>query len=442
MRVVHCVGWYLPQSVGGSELYVHGLARALRAHGVETIVMAPASDGLPDRYVYDGVEVVRYPVVDERSLDQHEGRDPHGGFEVFQRELETLRPDVFHLHSFTYGSGLHHLRHARSLGLATLVTFHVPGMVCARGTMMRFGREACDGLIDARQCVPCWLMSRGLPEVIAIPAGRLLRSMPEFGQGIARTPLRTVLRAPTRIEASGRVLHELVDLADRAVVVCVWLRDALLLNGVAEHKLAFYRQAVTSILPVDEWGPLPSDRPHSPLRIGYFGRGTRVKGVDVLVRAVCSLPRACRVELSVHAPTNSEEDRDYMAKVRAITGTDSRVRFVDPVAAADIQASMRRHDVVAVPSVVLETGPLVAMEALAAGVPVLGSDLGGLRELIEPGINGWLVRANDVTHWAKQIETLSAPGAAVLHWHRDDTSVLTTQVLAERMFRLYEEILS
>src|SRR5438552_1219038 len=144
MKVVHCVGWYLPESFGGSELYVHGLARALQGRGVETVVMAPKADARSDRYVLDGIEVLRYPVSMQRNVDQHEGRAPHGGFEQFQRELQALRADVFHLHSLTYGCGLRHIRCASELGLATLVTLHVPRVVCARETMMRFGRAACD----------------------------------------------------------------------------------------------------------------------------------------------------------------------------------------------------------------------------------------------------------------------------------------------------------
>jgi glycosyltransferase involved in cell wall biosynthesis len=74
---------------------------------------------------------------------------------------------------------------------------------------------------------------------------------------------------------------------------------------------------------------------------------------------------------------------------------------------------MRAHDVLAVPSLWLETGPLVAMEALALGVPVLGSRLGGIAELVEHGVTGWLEPPGDVARWSTRIAELARDPAAV-----------------------------
>ena len=61
---------------------------------------------------------------------------------------------------------------------------------------------------------------------------------------------------------------------------------------------------------------------------------------------------------------------------------------------------MAEYDLVAIPSRWLETGPLVALEAFAAGVPVLGANLGGIAELVRSGIDGLLVQADDAVAWA------------------------------------------
>jgi glycosyltransferase involved in cell wall biosynthesis len=307
--------------------------------------------------------------------------------------------------------------------------------------MMRFSREVCDGRIDARRCVPCWLEWRGVPEALAIPAGELLRRV---ARGAPHAPgrLGTVLRAPARIDAAARRLDELADLADRVIAVSAWLRDALLRNGVPQDKLVLCRQGVAALQPPEAWGPIAKARSGAPLRIGFFGRGTKVKGVDRLVRAVRSLPRACAVELRVHALANLAEDRAFMAAVRAQADGEPRIQFAEPVPQADVQSAMRQYDVVAVPSMWLETGPLVAMEALAAGIPVLGSDLGGLRELIEPGVTGWLVPAYDVAAWSRQIAALAEPHAAPMRWERERTPIITMDTVAERMLGLYRELVA
>jgi glycosyltransferase involved in cell wall biosynthesis len=280
-----------------------------------------------------------------------------------------------------------------------------------------------------------------VPEALAIPAGGLLRGV---ARGARHAPgrLGTVLRTPARIDAAARRLDELAELADRVIAVCAWLRDALLRNGVPPQKLVLCRQGVTALLPPEAWGPTARARADSPLRMGFFGRGTPVKGIDRLVRAVRGLPRACALELRVHAVANFAEDRAYMAAVRALAAGDPRIWFVEPVPQAEVQHAMRQCDVVAVPSTWLETGPLVAMEALAAGIPVLGSDLGGLRELIEPGVTGWLVPALDVAAWSRQIAALAEPRAALVRWERERTPVVTMDSVAERMLDLYRELVA
>ena len=71
------------------------------------------------------------------------------------------------------------------------------------------------------------------------------------------------------------------------------------------------------------------------------------------------------------------------------------MRFHGLVDKAEVQRLMLAAAVVVVPSRWYENQPMVVLEALARGVPVVGSDLGGMPELIEPGATGELVPAND-----------------------------------------------
>ena len=63
MKIVQAVAWYHPDSVGGTELYVAALARALRAEGHDVCIAAPEPGAAaPRTYEYDGCEVFRYPI--------------------------------------------------------------------------------------------------------------------------------------------------------------------------------------------------------------------------------------------------------------------------------------------------------------------------------------------------------------------------------------------
>ena len=61
--------------------------------------------------------------------------------------------------------------------------------------------------------------------------------------------------------------------------------------------------------------------------------------------------------------------------------------------------AMRGCDFVAVPSRLLETGPLVVLKSFAAGIPVLGTRLGGIAELVTDGVDGMLFAPDDPAAW-------------------------------------------
>jgi len=83
---------------------------------------------------------------------------------------------------------------------------------------------------------------------------------------------------------------------------------------------------------------------------------------------------------------------------------DPRVRFLPPMAANEVVERLRDYDALLVPSQWLETGPLVVYEAFAAGIPVIGSNLGGIAELVTNGDNGILVEPHsDVSAWTRAI---------------------------------------
>src|SRR5207249_2120138 len=81
--------------------------------------------------------------------------------------LDRWRPDVVHFHALTLGAGSDHSRALQRRGLPYVVTYHTPSLVCQRGTLMRWGREVCDGVIRPRRCSACTLHGQGWPRPLA-----------------------------------------------------------------------------------------------------------------------------------------------------------------------------------------------------------------------------------------------------------------------------------
>jgi len=79
---------------------------------------------------------------------------------------------------------------------------------------------------------------------------------------------------------------------------------------------------------------------------------------------------------------------------------DARIRFLPPLPNDEIPSLLRCYHVLAVPSRWVENRPLVVLESFAAGTPVIGSNLGGIAELVRHQGDGLLVEAENVRAWA------------------------------------------
>lgn len=74
---------------------------------------------------------------------------------------------------------------------------------------------------------------------------------------------------------------------------------------------------------------------------------------------------------------------------RQATGTPE-IKVLGPAPHGEIEKLFRNHDATIVPSLVYENAPSVISESLSYGAPVLASRIGGIPEMVEEGVNGWL----------------------------------------------------
>jgi glycosyltransferase involved in cell wall biosynthesis len=230
---------------------------------------------------------------------------------------------------------------------------------------------------------------------------------------------------------------EMFASADRVVAVCQWFHDALAANGVPPGKLVLSRQGLpaTFLASAAEAAAMPRSR-RDPLRLVYVGRWNSVKGIDVIVRAIRALPQETDAQLTVHAVHGGAEEAAYERRIRNLAEGDRRIVFAPPLRRGEIAAAMMRHDALVVPSVWLETGPLVVLEAQAVGLYVMGSRWGGIAELVEEGPGGELVEAGSVPAWTEAIARLTERhkrGALACQPHE----VRTMSTVAAEMADLY-----
>jgi glycosyltransferase involved in cell wall biosynthesis len=439
MKIVQALGWYFPDSSGGTEVYVSGLARGLVSVGRDVVIAAPRDGGVEATYHHEGIEVYRYPVATTPSRNEAAGIEPPSMLDRFIRWIDEQAPDVYHQHGWTRGCGVHHLEAARARGVATVTTLHVPAAVCLRDTMLLDGESVCDGRIEVARCTRCWGRSRGIPTGVSalfgqLPGGARLAS-DALPNGVR---LQTAFMTPTLVEAHRQRFDRLVSASDRIVVVCEWLRAACLANDAPANKLVMSRQGVDDQFLDTVAGAPPQVRTIGPLRIGFLGRLDPVKGVDILVDAIAALPRDVAIELVIRG---LPQDDAYARRIGERAARDARITLAPPVCRGDLAPELERYDLLAIPSRWLETGPLVALEARAAGRPVAASRRGGLAEIVREPEDGWLLPPDDVTAWTGLFAKLADDPAIVRRLH-GPRRVRQMRDVCDEMIALYDELTS
>ncbi|KAA3633426.1 MAG: glycosyltransferase family 1 protein [Proteobacteria bacterium] len=193
------------------------------------------------------------------------------------------------------------------------------------------------------------------------------------------------------------VERSLARLTDRVVVVCRRDRDTALSRRIlSADRLELIHNGV----PERGGAPARAQGPGRGARVINVGRLCDQKNQLDLVRLFNALPQSTRLTLVGDGPHHDEIQREILDR-----GLESRVRLdtdnTEPdnrLAAADIYATCARW----------EGLPLAVIEALRAGLPIVATDVGGTEELVQSGVNGFLVPAGETRAFAEALERLIA----------------------------------
>lgn len=200
-----------------------------------------------------------------------------------------------------------------------------------------------------------------------------------------------------------------------------------------EHKVITVHNGID----LDRWRPVDDaalvrelgidpDRPS----VVFVGRITRQKGLPYLLRAAALLPPEVQLILCAGAPDTPEILAEVQAGVRALQAERSGVVWIDRLLSQhDLSAVLTQATTFVCPSVYEPLG-IVNLEAMACGVPVVGTATGGIPEVIVDGVTGRLVaidQASDGTGTPTDPDRFVADLAAAL------TEVIADPENAKRM---------
>lgn len=427
MKVLHFPYTYFPDAAGGTEVYVKALCRELRAYDVENVVVAPGPHTAA--YQIDGQRVIRYPTSARLSLQDLYGEGDQAAAQQATQVIAQEKPDIVQFHAYTSGVSLLLAREVKRRGIPFVLTYHTPTVSCMRGTLLYMGREICDGVVEPQRCTACLLESKGVPAWASGIMGRLASWVPT---GEREGGVWTAARLPELAVRRAACFAEMMRLADRVVAVCDWVAEVLRHNGVDPAKVLVSRQGAPTIT-----ARRPTKVITDEIKLIYLGRIDPTKGLHIALEALAGLPG--KLSLDIYGVIQGEST--YLSEIRRLIAAREGVRLMPPTQPEEVVNTIANYDALVVPSTWLETGPLVVYEAFAAGVPVIGSRLGGIAELVAHERDGILVAAGNVPAWQAAFRRIVSDRSLLARLGQGISEPRTMASAAAEMNHLYRQVL-
>lgn len=386
MRVLHVTDGY--EFTGGIRTYLDHVTGALAAEGhVTAIYSARGSRETPGSWFSRWASAGHYRAVRDR--------------------LEEFRPDVLHAHSVSTRISPLPLYAARQRGIPVFMTVHDFGYVCPRK----------------------WLIDpSGGPCAHGFGWRCLIRNCPSTRPGRIYHPYHCLRWL--KILLHRRMLRSAVG-----TFICPSA-------ALAERMTASLRTNAVVTLPNFVAAPRrPSLPPENGRRLLFVGRLSPEKGVGCLLSA---LHRLSSVQTDILLTVVGDgPERPRLERLARRLELGDRVRFAGTVPNHRLAAHYSAATVCVLPSLWMENCPVSALEAMAAGRPLVGSNAGGIPEIIRNGRTGLLFRPGDSRELAAALAELLGDPARLQAMGAEARRVYeaeyTPQRHVDRILHLYGE---
>lgn len=409
MRILLAVHQFMPEFRAGTETLTFRTAQELqrRGHSVYVLVGGKYDPALPSLHRYNWVDlpVIRLNVQGPTpilcgGLGQTYRRPD---LELLLRQvLAEVKPDVVHLfHLRRLTLTLVDLLQTSSIQTVLSITDYWFG--CFTGQMQYPTDQPCAGPDpDSSNCLR-HLSSRVHPLLGYIPSRFwrfLMRALAAIGFVGPSASLRQLAQRPTAMMTAYASIQ-------RVLVPSIELFNTF-------HSLGF-ELSRTRICPygIDVTGleGLPPRMPwrgstERPLKIAFVGTFNHAKGAHVLLDAVAHVHY--KDSLSVQLFGSMDEHPAYSKRLKSMASRLSNVSFAGVFSPDDVYSVLSQVDLLIVPSLWRENSPLILLQAMAVGLPVLASDVSGMSSHIRPGINGELFEPGNSKALAALLDHLIA----------------------------------
>ena len=429
MKILLTVHDFLPSSRAGTELYTYYLAQELKRRGfmVELFFVEKNQERSVEHQTYEGLPctIIRKPL--KGFLNLFEEQDALVD-RTFLECLERFQPDVVHInHLLHLSTNIPAIAHQHNVRV--VFSLHDHWLKCPRVFLLDLNEHLCEKTTTTK-CIRCCHEFYSQYQLYPPRSGiRGILDRSKSGVKICLSIAVEGYAAYRKMNRREKIMGSLIKYVDLWIAPSNFLREIMVAWGLPEQKVLFLPHGMPHTLS----GRVRHIRQDEPLRFAYIGTISRHKGVHVLLEAFRGVDGANLAIYGRRHPDFYVNFGDVLAQgnvaIKGIVTDDEKPKVLSEV------------DALIVPSICIENAPLVIQEAFVMGVPVICSDIGGMKELVRDGQDGLHFRVGSSKDLRRVIEECIKNPSRLRSLQPVRQNILTTEDHVSKLIPLYRSLL-
>ena len=444
MKILYVLHKFLPRYFSGTEIYTFNLAKEMekRGHEVEIFCADDVEKG-EDYQInsqddnYEGLKVHRINFNRKKAPDVVRfSYDNPVVAEHFRHFLSFNPPDLIHITSFLNLSAAI-IDPIKACSIPIVFTATDFWSFCPKSTFLAFDGSLCKKP-EREKCLSCIISLSpfytalfkkiGLSPFFMANAFSLVNKIP----GLKNNPF---IKGKQALEKRSDYLREKLRKLDLIITPTTFLQNFFLDAGISPKKTLVSGFGLNA----DKRNP-HIDRPlNSPIRFGYIGMLAELKGVDILIKAFSRISYPNKACLKIYG------DRfhfpDYFQSLLKLSKNNPGISFEDTFPPEKLGEILAEVDVLMVPSIWYENTPLVVLEAMSAGVPVMASNVPGISQVIKDQVNGILFPRGDEEALAKCLDMVIEKPRFLSKLRRNPPSIKSMRENGNELESIYNQLI-
>jgi glycosyltransferase involved in cell wall biosynthesis len=410
MKILLVTSFFPPTRTAGTEILTFKYAQTLLARGYQVQVLC-AGDWENGRRYWNGYQDEIYQNIPVRRINLNWNKSPNPNAYLYnnprvqqhlQDWLNHWKPDLVHITScITLSASV--ITSVKMLGLPVVLTLTDFWFICPRINLLKYDKTLCSGITTSQECIRCLLWDSNIYRKLVNESGDAFATW-VFEEN-SKIPIinrqRGLRGMALNIGQRKKYLKDILNYINNIIAPSAHLREIIQQNGIQRDiQVIQYGHDLTWL---EGFSKTPSGK---KVRFGYIGQIIPAKGIHILLEAYGLHKNNGRSELHIYG--NYQADFVYYQQLLAIKEKlPVSIYFHGPFSHEKLPEILAEIDVLIVPSLWHENNPLVIQEAFASKTPVIASNVGGIAEYIQHGVNGFLFERGNSSDLRIQIEQLA-----------------------------------